>query len=294
MSKVSILMPVFNEENFIKEAVDSVLNQSYKDFELIIVDDFSTDNSYSIIKEYSLKDDRIKLIKNTKKGKVSGFNLGFRKSTGDFICFFAGDDIMTKDSIFTRLSCIDNNDSDFTASASKVKTISEISRFNNVIIPKNKHKGTLVGGAIMFNRLLGNKIFPIPEELPNEDRWTELHIKFFSTIIHVPIISLFYRIHSQNSSSRTNVFKDKNIQMHKRLIVFKLFLYKYKETLSHANKYLLDKMAFAEDLRYRNKTFSLLLMQGISIKEKIRFIFHSNSILYFIRLRFFSFFSGWG
>ena len=84
------------------------------------------------------------------------------------------------------------------------------------MIPKKKNKGTLVGGAIMFSRPLGYKIFPIPEQLPNEDRWTELHIRFFSKIIHSPIISLFYRIHSKNSSSRLNNFKQKNIEMHER------------------------------------------------------------------------------
>ena len=66
--------------------------------------------------------------------------------------------------------------------------MSRISRFNNVIIPKNKNKGTLIGGALIFNRKLAKKIFPIPEELPNEDRWTGLHVKFFSDIIHSPFI----------------------------------------------------------------------------------------------------------
>ena len=104
MSKVSILMPIFNEEAFLKESIESVLEQSYKNVELIIIDDFSTDKSYSLAEQYSLKNSRIRLIRNLKKGKVSAFNLGFEKSSGDFICFFAGDDIMHKDSIINRLS----------------------------------------------------------------------------------------------------------------------------------------------------------------------------------------------
>ena len=70
MSKVSILMPIFNEECFLRESIESVLGQSYEDFELIIIDDFSTDQSYLIAEEYSFKDSRIKLIRNLKKGKV--------------------------------------------------------------------------------------------------------------------------------------------------------------------------------------------------------------------------------
>ena len=294
MSKVSILMPIFNEEVFLKESIESVLEQSYKNIELIIIDDFSTDKSYSLAEQYSLKNSRIRLIRNLKKGKVSAFNLGFEKSSGDFVCFFAGDDIMHKDSIINRLSCLKSSIDSFIASASKVKTISDTHRFNDVVIPKNKSKGTLVGGAIMFNRNLGGKIFPIPEQLPNEDRWTELHMRFFSKIIHVPIVSLFYRIHDGNSSSRMNSFKEKNIDMHSRFIVFQLFLDKYHSKLSDNDKFFLSRMALAEQFRYDGKTLSLLFIRGLGIKDKMRFLFHSNSLLYYIRLRFFSFFSGWG
>ena len=73
MSKVSILMPIFNEEAFLKESIESVLEQSYKNIELIIIDDFSTDKSYSLAEQYSLKNSRIRLIRNLKKGKVSAF-----------------------------------------------------------------------------------------------------------------------------------------------------------------------------------------------------------------------------
>ena len=261
MSKVSILMPIFNEESFLEMSIESILKQSYENIELIIVDDLSTDNSYLILERYALKDNRIKLIKNLKKGKVAAFNLAFKHSSGDFICFFGGDDIMEEKSIFNRLSCLYGYNEDFIASASKVKTISNIARFNNVVIPKNRNKGTLVGGAVMFNRPLGNKIFPIPEQLPNEDRWTELHIRFFSKIIHSPIISLLYRIHSKNSSSRLGSFKEKNIEMHKRFIVFRLFLDKYNLVLNSNDKYFLDRMAFAEELRYKNRTLHLLFMK---------------------------------
>ena len=146
----------------------------------------------------------------------------------------------------------------------------------------------------MFNVHLGRKIFPIPEQLPNEDRWTELHIRFFSKITHIPIVSLFYRIHSGNSSSRLNSFKEKNIEMHERFIVFQLFRDKYNSELSNDNRFFLDRMAFAEQLRYNGRTLSLLLMRGLNVKDKMRFLFHSNRMLYYIRLKLFSFFSGWG
>ena len=62
--KLSILMPVYNEEKFIIKSINSILDQSYKNFELIIIDDFSTDNSYQICKDFSEKDCRVILRKN--------------------------------------------------------------------------------------------------------------------------------------------------------------------------------------------------------------------------------------
>ena len=166
-------------------------------------------------------------------------------------------------------------------------------KFNNISIPKNKEKGTLLGGCIMFNRILGNKIFPIPNKLPNEDKWTALHMMYFSDIIHIPFISLLYRIHSKNSSSRVKNFDIKNIEMHDRFIVYSLFLNQYRNNLNSDVVKFLKKMIYAEELRYSNQTFSLLFV-SIPLKEKIRFIFHSNKFLYSIRINFFSFFSGWG
>ena len=95
-----------NEEKYISQAIESVLEQSYEKFELIIIDDFSTDTSYNICKGYAEKSNKIKLIKNDKKGKVFAFNNGYKKSTGELICYFAGDDMMTPDSLKNRSNFI--------------------------------------------------------------------------------------------------------------------------------------------------------------------------------------------
>ena len=84
-------MPLYNRETTVKRAIDSVINQSYADWELIIVDDFSTDNSVSIIKSYD--DSRIKLFLLEKNsGACIARNYGIKKSTGDFIAFLDSDD----------------------------------------------------------------------------------------------------------------------------------------------------------------------------------------------------------
>ena len=90
---VSVIMPVYNGEKFVGEAIESVVNQTYKNWEIIIVDDGSTDNSKKIIDQY-LTDSRIHYIKHSKnQGIPSARNTGIKASQGDFIAFLDQDDI---------------------------------------------------------------------------------------------------------------------------------------------------------------------------------------------------------
>ncbi len=91
---ISIVMPVRNAGSFLIEAVESIRNQTYKNWELITVDDCSSDNSYEILKDFSKKDRRIKLFRNKKCLGVSGTaNLALKKAKGDFIARMDADDI---------------------------------------------------------------------------------------------------------------------------------------------------------------------------------------------------------
>lgn len=101
---VSIIIPLYNKEKFICEAIESALNQTYQNVELIIVDDISTDCSVEIVKNYQKYDKRIKLIKLKRKGKAAGArNEGIKQAQGNFICFLDADDLWTKDKIQKQL-----------------------------------------------------------------------------------------------------------------------------------------------------------------------------------------------
>lgn len=92
--KVSVVMPVYNAQRFIKDAIDSVLNQSYTDFEFIIVDDCSTDNSYEIMSEYAKNDSRVKVYKNEQnKGVSYTRNVGVCKAKGEYVALIDSDDM---------------------------------------------------------------------------------------------------------------------------------------------------------------------------------------------------------
>lgn len=89
---VSVIIPCYNQEDYIQEAIHSVINQTYSNIECIIVDDGSSDNSAQIIKEYEKTDNRIKCIFQENKGVSHARNNGFLKSKGEFIQFLDADD----------------------------------------------------------------------------------------------------------------------------------------------------------------------------------------------------------
>lgn len=93
MAKVSIIIPVYNMKNYLTQCLDSVIHQTLSDIEILCIDDCSTDNSLSILKEYALKDNRIKIIEQTEnKGQGIARNIALDMAKGDYIMFLDPDD----------------------------------------------------------------------------------------------------------------------------------------------------------------------------------------------------------
>ena len=98
LPKVSIGMPVYNGEKYILKALDSLLGQTFTDFELIISDNASTDNTYLICQEYTKNDSRVKLIRQTKNmGAIWNFEFVFKEATGVYFMWAAADDMWAED-----------------------------------------------------------------------------------------------------------------------------------------------------------------------------------------------------
>ena len=101
--KVSIIVPVYNVEKYLKRCVDSLIEQSYKNLEIILVDDGSKDNSFSICKEYESKDSRVRIFHKENEGLGLTRNYGIEKSTGEYITFVDSDDYLTLDAVETMV-----------------------------------------------------------------------------------------------------------------------------------------------------------------------------------------------
>ncbi|CAI3342480.1 glycosyltransferase [Enterococcus cecorum] len=107
--KISIIVPVYNVEKYIKRCVDSLINQSYDNLEIILIDDGSLDNSSKICDEYSLIDKRIKVIHKENGGLSDARNAGLFSSSGDYILYVDSDDYIEKDACLRFVNNIEES-----------------------------------------------------------------------------------------------------------------------------------------------------------------------------------------
>ena len=113
MAKVSIIVPVYNVEKYLSRCLDSILNQTFTDFEVILVNDCSPDNSGAICDEYAKKDNRIKVIHRGKNGGASASrNMGLEASGGEYISFVDSDDYVIPKYLETLVWQLETNDAD--------------------------------------------------------------------------------------------------------------------------------------------------------------------------------------
>lgn len=107
---ISIIIPIYNAERYLKDCLDSVIMQKYDNLEVILINDGSTDNSEKICREYVNKDKRIKLINQENKGVSAARNKGISTSAGEIILFIDADDLLADDAIQTIIDNIKDND----------------------------------------------------------------------------------------------------------------------------------------------------------------------------------------
>lgn len=163
-NSISIIIPTFNRAHLIGETLDSIIAQNYKNWECIIVDDGSSDNSQTIIEDYLKKDIRFKFYKRPVeriKGANSCRNFGFEKSSGNFIKWFDSDDIMHPDFLIQQIEMLSNDpELDFCSSFSYTFSGS----INNIT---GAHNPTIISDDenCLLNYIQGKLFFLTPSPL---------------------------------------------------------------------------------------------------------------------------------
>lgn len=137
--KVSIIMPVYNVEKYIKKSIISVLNQTYDNFELIVVIDGSNDNSANIAKEFLNIDTRVKVVYKKNGGLSDARNYGLKLSNGDYIMFLDSDDYINENLVKECVDFSEKNNLDVTICGFNADFVDndESLKYRNKIVPKN-------------------------------------------------------------------------------------------------------------------------------------------------------------
>ena len=226
MTAVSIIIPVYNVEKYIKQALDSVVNQTLQDIEIICINDCSTDSSFDIVKEYAQRDNRFKLFEQTvNKGQGSARNLGIDNATGEYIMFLDPDDWYELNACELAYNQIKRNKNDFVVfnfydydELTKERVINN--KFlkpyyelieNGVTIKPYEIERPFVQGCVSVMNIYNAKFINDNDIKYAEDiRLGEDVVFYFSVISKAETMSVLYNPiytyrHNKNSISNTNV-----------------------------------------------------------------------------------------
>ena len=176
--KLSVIMAVHNEELYVEEAIQSILNQTFQDFEFIIVDDCSTDGTPDIIKKFNSIDDRIKLIRNSEQLKLPGsLNRGIKNAKAEWIARMDGDDVSLPSRFQMQLDYLDKNPEVDVLGSWLIKILTDGSEFtrwqlpesHNLLIWKTLFSNPFFHGTVIFRKELFEKTGGYDENAVLED-----------------------------------------------------------------------------------------------------------------------------
>lgn len=175
---ISIIVPIYNAEKYIESCIQSIINQTYPLWELVLVDDGSLDSSGTICDEYAVKEPRIKVIHQCNQGVSAARKSGFEKSTGEWICFVDADDVIANDYIKELISNSSNVDI-VHAHMQKDQYISA-QEYVSLLLKNNTYNGPVY--KLFHRNLISTDCFTFPKEINHgEDTLMNLVIALRNT-----------------------------------------------------------------------------------------------------------------
>lgn len=300
MKKISIIIPIYNVEEYLSECLDSVVNQTYKNLEIICVNDCSTDNSLKILKNYARQDLRIRIIEHEKnKGLGPARNTGIDNANGDYIFFLDSDDYVKNDVIEKLYDKITETKSDLVFSQTEAftflkdeETINRIKYLNEWLDCRSKKDFYInvdnfedaicnincVAWGKLYKKefLIKNNIRFINGKVIHEDNGFWLKIcSQFPKIGFINDIGVYYRI--RENAITTEIDKKKNI--HKKHKHMKLVL---KDVFDYFKKYSNPILYDFFNIQIKNSSeYNRYFYTELGILFKFRWLVNDKKIIIF-------------
>ncbi len=281
---VSVIIPVYNVLPYLREALDSVINQTYKNLEILIVDDGSTDGSGDVCDEY-LFDPRVIVIHQENKGLSGARNTGLDRVTGEFVAFLDSDDAFMPEMIEKMLSTMIQNDAEmticeFSVCISNSKMSIKEKNLDSQLIKKDQ----LLNAADALNLLVGEKIgWYVWNKLYKRTVWNGIHFPMGDNYEDLRVMGQIFTnckritstlglllLHRQWSGSITASVSEKNIQDYVLAIkTMEVFILNLSPTICPPEKkhLILEQYARSLSIQYARLLFNPC---SIRVKKQIR------------------------
>lgn len=270
---VSIILPVFNAERFLSQCLDSILRQTYQEWELIAVDDGSKDGSIEILKSYEKRDNRIHIISKKNEGVSIARNIALEHAHGDYIYFVDSDDIVMPEALMILVKAMESNKATFVKS--DFLPIDEQGKqvfINKKQVIRKRYDGKVMDSETFFKKNLMKEYF----------LWTCLFRKDIIVKNHVQFIPLCRLMEDAAFVADYLLYSDRNVYKDACIYGYR----KYEGTVSAVNKdYTEDMMLIKRHLLEFPKSelhINLLKMMASkldentssTIKKKMTAIYH--------------------
>ncbi|NJN09777.1 MAG: glycosyltransferase [Richelia sp. RM2_1_2] len=280
--KISVIIPVYNGENTIKETIESVLNQTFTNFELIIINANSTDKTLSIISQ--LKDERIKVFFYPKANVAVNRNRGINHAIGNYITFLDADDLWTTDKLAAQYTALQSN-SQAGVAYSWTNCIDENSKFlrktSHVNWNGDVYANFLLddfignGSNVMIRREVLMKVNGFDEILTNAqdtDMW--LKLSAITDFVCVPKAQILYRIRQDSMSSNVLGLEKSNLEVIQRAFSreqAKQYQHLKPQAIGNLYKYLCYKVLAAPPGKQQGKVAARFLLTAIKTDMSLLF-----------------------
>lgn len=277
---VSVVMSVYNDEKYVSLAIDSILNQSHKNFEFIIINDGSTDETLEILKEYEAKDSRIVLIDQENKGLTKSLNIGIKKANGKYIARMDSDDISHPQRLQKQVEFLEINQ-EYGLVGTNVEKIDangnhiefNTTKYTNEGIQKTLYtRNCFAHGSVMINKELVAKDLYYDEEFKYAQDyrlWAKIAKKFKVANLQDSLYKL--RLH-ENSISKEKI--------EQQSIYAGIVAYKFENNVKVDNL----ELEIKKNQKLRDKIGKILLMNQQPKLAKNYFSFFS--LYYFLSIVF--------
>ena len=213
---ISVITPVHNSSNYIADTINSVINQTYQNWELILVDDFSSDNSVEIIQAYQEKCNNIKLIQSdTNVGAAEARNIALRQARGDYIAFLDSDDMWLPNKLERQTQFMKSNNYAFSFTAYQRVNQNNTKTINRIGVPKSIGyngflRNTIIGTLTVMIDKRQTGYFEMPNIRSSHDMalWCDILKRGFKAYGIDEVLAYYRIVGDSNTAKKWKAAKD--------------------------------------------------------------------------------------